>query len=405
MLFSVRMDACLQVEIGGGAIWLWDVATGTPLLKKPLKGYQPGGHNDYNMGLAFSPDGKILANGGHDGNVNNGRISLWKIGEGQPQQLTLLNGNYPSVFTVAFSPDGKTLASGDFDKNIRLWDINNGTQTKVIRSTDRITNLVFNPDGRTLANVPDTYGRAYSGYIHLWNVHTGKLQNVLTGHLDSILRLAFSSDGSRLISMGSRKTILQWQSVPVRLQKKYENIVRLIYFVPRDINPDPVREIEFKGLISGAQQFYADAMQKHGFGKKTFDFEKDVNGKAIVHRIYGREIEEFYKPDDNDDNTPWDFDKIYKELFEDSRHIEQFDISNYLYLIFLEGPELGGGSVCGNAAPEWETHGWWLWKEKTAGSGGMSVLPVDTGCWGSYLGTTVHELGHAFGLKHDFPRR
>ena len=82
-------------------------------------------------GVAFSPDGKLLATADGDGTVR-----LWNPATGQPVgaplpadptvPVTGPNGKVSVVATsvceVAFSPDGKLLASADSDGKVRLWN-------------------------------------------------------------------------------------------------------------------------------------------------------------------------------------------------------------------------------------------------------------------------------------------
>jgi WD40 repeat protein len=68
--------------------------------------------------IAFSPDGKLLASGGMDH-----EIELWDVATLQRFPMPMM-GHTDIVWKVAFSPDGSTLGSSGNDKTIRLWDVN-----------------------------------------------------------------------------------------------------------------------------------------------------------------------------------------------------------------------------------------------------------------------------------------
>jgi WD40 repeat protein len=66
------------------------------------------------LGVAFSPDGALLATGSHDNTAR-----LWNVATGQA--VRTLTGHTGAVFGVAFSPDGTLLATSSGDKKARLW--------------------------------------------------------------------------------------------------------------------------------------------------------------------------------------------------------------------------------------------------------------------------------------------
>ena len=155
-----------------------------------------------------------------------------------------------------------------------------------------------------------------------------------------------------------------------------ENMVRLIYFFPSDNTAQPDIDTKLDTLIKKVQQIFAGQMEYYGFGSKTFQFETDETGKAVVHHVKGKFKDAYYH---NRAATVW------QEIN------EQFDLSNNIYLTALDvSTELLDGFACGYGGPR--------------ASGGTVLIPASGGCFEGDLGVdvTAHEFGHAFGLRHDF---
>jgi WD40 repeat protein len=74
------------------------------------------------------------------------------------------------VVGLAFSPDGKLLATASDYDTIQLWDTTRqGTVAPLTTFTDPVGPLAFSPDGKLLATA------SHSGTIQLWDLDAGRL--------------------------------------------------------------------------------------------------------------------------------------------------------------------------------------------------------------------------------------
>ena len=157
--------------------------------------------------------------------------------------------------------------------------------------------------------------------------------------------------------------------LPADVAQARRPIVRLIYFLPRGHHPQPDINQKLGTLIKDVQRGYAGIMEAHGFGRKTFIFETDAHGNAVVHHVVGRFTNEHYS------QAPWS--PVLSEIG------ERFDPSKDIYLIFLDVQD---PSFCGLGA-------------SYGNFGGVALIPASGGCF--TINHVAHELGHGFGLGHD----
>ena len=155
-----------------------------------------------------------------------------------------------------------------------------------------------------------------------------------------------------------------------------ERMVRVVYFLPNDRRPQPDINAKLDTLIKDVQQFYANEMERHGFGRKTFRVEMDRNGKALVHHVRGRFNDAHYQ-----EQTARKVYEETKERFDRSKNIYLFAIDVSTEVIYV-GERVRCGAGGGGTG------------------GGHGILPASGDCFNVPL--TAHELGHAFGLHHDF---
>jgi len=161
--------------------------------------------------MAFSRDGKRLATA-NAGYFQSGQsVILWEVDSGKKLQIL---GNKRQVLGMAFSPDGNLLAIGTRHGDVTLWNLKDFTHSTLREATgDFARSVAFSPDGRWLAVAMATQE------VEIWDVDNLRLGERLRGHTWEVNAVAYSPEGSQLASACLDGTIRFWNAHPATIQR------------------------------------------------------------------------------------------------------------------------------------------------------------------------------------------
>jgi WD40 repeat protein len=184
-------DGALLASAGAdGVVKLWDPATGTE-----ARAFQ--GHDEAVRCVAFSPDGHLVASGSYDA------LRLWEAASGKARDLT--PPRVKRVNAVAFSRDGTLLVSGHGDGSVRIWDPVGASEIREFKThAPEVFAVALSPDGKWVAV-------GAGNAVEIREVATGEeVRPALVGHEDAVHGVGFLPAGHRIVSASWDKTLKLW---------------------------------------------------------------------------------------------------------------------------------------------------------------------------------------------------
>jgi eukaryotic-like serine/threonine-protein kinase len=233
------------------------------------------GHKGPVMGLAFSPDSKMLATGGVDAIVH-----IWSLGSGARDLAILEERRMGDIQVLAFAPGGEYLVTGSASLDARMWKWNwresrdrdhiplegpsfsdalafsadgqnlvSAVGTEIVlwsvgegaprkrsgmhNQNGDIKSLQFSPDSKQLAS-GDT-----AGVVQIWKLgwRGGRAGQAFAGHRSNVISLSFSQDNQFLASASLDQTVRIWDASgnnkrSVATLKGIKGVVKQMLFLP-----------------------------------------------------------------------------------------------------------------------------------------------------------------------------
>lgn len=150
--------------------------------------------------MAYSPDGVVVCTGGEDG-----KLKLWNASSGFCY-VTFEQTHQAPITSVCFA-NSSVVLSASLDGTVRAHDLHRYRTFKTFTTPTPVQflSLAVDPAGEII-----TAGSMDPFHIYSWNLQTGKLLDVLTGHSGPVCDLAYQSNGGTLASASWDGSVKLW---------------------------------------------------------------------------------------------------------------------------------------------------------------------------------------------------
>lgn len=232
------------------------------------------------LSCRFDPTGRFVFCGTQDN-----KVTRWTLADGAKLEYA---GHDSWVRALGFTPDGKVLLTGGFDGRLIWWEAE-AAEAKPIRTVEAhkgwLRAMCVSPDGKMVA----TCGN--DNQVKIWSTESGELLRELPGHEKHVYNVAWSPDGTTLVSGDLGARFLVWNpgdgaikgDFKVEALSKYDEGFRADYGGPHCLEYSSDGTKIFAGGITNVTNAFA------GVGNPILSQVEVATGKVIHnHQAKGK---------------------------------------------------------------------------------------------------------------------
>ena len=208
----------LAVTHGDGSVVLRCLKTGELVKSLPHEDYGPS------QTLASTRDGSLLVARLENGQCVLWNLADWDLADPAPSPVLLPFGD-TEVTSVSFSEDGQLCASGDVNGIVTVWQVDTWRMLHTLTGiVGRVRDIAFSSDGRLVVagggkgnfvEGAEVDLERWDGRAVIWDVQTGSQLTCIHAHLGNTYGVAFTHDGTRLLTLGDAKKLKTWDIRPL----------------------------------------------------------------------------------------------------------------------------------------------------------------------------------------------
>jgi len=186
---AVSNDGKLLATVAGATVNVWDAATGGSVHEIPAEEMPL-------TSVAMGAGAGQVAAGSSDGS-----LFLWPLtADGPGEAMQIPTG--AAVHCVCYGGEGQRLAVGGADNHLRVYDSAQGRLLEDVTAAAPLTKLAFSAEG--------TFAAAATG--NNATLQPLSLVRLINGHEGPVTGVAYTGDGTHLISGGNDKTVRRWNA-------------------------------------------------------------------------------------------------------------------------------------------------------------------------------------------------